>query len=1025
MTSLITSMLRVRGFQAIVLTLLAALGFAGAVAIPAFLTAANESVISTEIDHATTNEQVIEAARRFTATAPWARPDSTFAGFVPQSMTEPDLSVVYADETDVMLLGPVQVAPRLVFRQDVCDHVVLTAGRCPVGTNEVMISAEQASKESLTAGDVVPLVYANVIYSGKNGPGISAATGYTPVTYDIVGVYRPRVAGEAYWGDEPLFQSDQIRGTDTPVFGTAGSIGAINHGVETERVDAILDPAALRAGRIAAIRAQVQHAAAAAAVASSGTSSEIPRLLDDIDRDLAATHQTVLLVGLPLIGLCWLVVFLAAAYAVSGRREEIGVVKMRGVGYTRRFWLGSGEAILSILVAVPIGYLIAALAIRPVVRHLLPGDPAYPAIGPGALPYVVVTLAGCLVATAAAGYRVLRSPAPDLLRGVPPRPSRWRTAAVEVLVVVFAAASVEQLLTERSTLSGIDLVAPWFAIAAIGVLSARLLVPLVGWIGRIGLRRGRRSLGLGIGALQIARRPGATRVFVLTVIAFGLVTYAAASTGVAGTVRTDRARVGLGAATVVSVAPVSRLTLLAAVRAADPDGRYAMAVAAIPPRTAGSPSILAVDSTRLAAVSAWPDGGLSAAAAQRLLAPPANAPIVMRGGIMAVDLLVAKASPDPFTPYLELYVQPLDGGAAGSVTFYRPDPMKPEYDADAGQCRAAGCRIAGLRLHDDSFYGGQITVTLSAPRIVDPGPAAFDAFATSGAWRSIPGAGNAPPVAVSAAATGLTISGTSDSAGFSAQIEPTDSAFPAPALATGALGVTTEGAVGHDRVGIPMQQVARVPMLPGVPGDAVLLDLQDADRIAMVTDDNATDPQVWLAASAPADMADRLAKAGLQVTGVISLGPLVTYLDNQGPAVGSLFYVLSTVGAILLSIGAMILSASVDRRRRGRELQALRVQGLPARSVAYAALFAQIGLTVMAVIGGLVAGLAGWRLTGAKIPIFADGRTVAGVSIWPDWTGLLVPLAVAAALLLIVSSVAAWDLRRYVRRGDLESLTGR
>ncbi len=1026
MIALIASMLRLRRFQAAMLAALATLAFAAAVAIPAFIDAVNQSVIATEVGHASSGEQVIEAVRRFAATGPRQRPDTTFATTVPSDMAEPSLSVVYADETDVLVTGKIETAPRLQFRQNVCDHVVLAAGRCPTGTNEVMISASLAASESLGAGDLLSLQAAHVGALAPDGPLISAIDGYAPAVFDIVGVYHPRSATEPYWGQENLFAADAIRGTDSPIFATQGALSAVDHPVELERVDAVLDPRTLTAGNIAAVRQQVKRSTQQASQVSGGASSNIPQLLDDIDNDVSSAHQTVFLIALPLIGLGWAVVFLASAYAVSGRREEIGVVKLRGVRYSRRLWLGTGEAFLSILVAIPLGYLVATLALRAVIGHLLPHRPDYPPIGAGALFYVLVTLAGCIVAILAAAYRTLGTAAPDLLRNVPPRSAKWRTAAVEVIVVVFAAASVEQMITEQSALAGIDLIAPWCAIAAIGVLSARLLVPLLGFVGRRGLRRGRRSLGWGIGALQIARRPGVTRVFVMMVIAFGMVTYAAAATGIARTARTSRAEVSLGGASVVSVAPLSRFTLLEAVRKADPSGRYAMAAATIPQRSGDSPTIVAVDSSRLAAVSAWPPGTISAARAETLLSPAGRAPIIMRGGVLAVDMQIDKATPAQFEPYLEMYVQPLDGGPTAGVIFSQPDPRKPEWDVDAPMCRQAGCRIAGLTLHDTYYFGGDITITLSAPRIIDPVAAPFDAFAAAGAWHSVPVADvNGTAATISSGADGIRIDGSSGSAGFAVQLSPTDNVFPAPVLATGKIGSTTLGALGEDRIGIPMQQVARLPSLPGLPADAVLLDLQDVDRILPVTADNATDPAVWLAADAPYDMVAKLRSAGLTVTGITDVAPAVTYLDDQGPSVGSIFYLLSTIGVVLLALGAVVLAASVDRTRRGSELLALRVQGLPSRGVASASVFAYLGLTVMAVIGGLVAGLVSWRLTGSKVPIFADGHTLDGMSIWPAWTGMVEPLAAAAALLLVVSGAAAWDLRTFVRRAELNSATGR
>ncbi len=1024
MIALVVSMLRTRRVSAVMLALLATVAFAAAYAIPAFLAAADRSVISDELQHATVDQQVIEATNSYKAQSTWQRPDSAFAGKLPQTMAEPSLSIVYADQFDVMMLGKVKAAPRMQFRQNVCDHVTLVSGRCPTGTGEVMIGASLAASESLAAGSVIPIEYADVGVSPFDGPYVKPVPGYNPLTVNVVGVYRANDTTEPYWGDEPMFGADSLRLTDAPIFTVPGTMSAVDHASELQYVDAVLDPAALQDGQIATVRAQVQHALSAAGAGSSGVGSAIPQLLSSIDNDLTSTHEAVFLIALPLIGIGWVAVFLGSAYAVAGRREEIGIVKLRGARYVRRLWLGSGEAVLSVLIAIPLGYFAAMLGIRLVVGHFLPGHPAHPPIGSGALRYVTIVLAGCLIAVFAAVYRTLATSTPDLLRGVPPRSSRWRTAAVEVLVVVFAAAALEQMLTEQSALAGIDLVAPWFLIAAIGVLAARLLLLIVAWIGRLGLRS-RRTLGFGVGALQIARRPGVSRVFVLIVITIGIVTYAAAATGVASAARTSRAAISTGGTAVVSVAPLSRLALLEAVRKADPSGRYAMAVASIPQPASGLPTVLAVDSSRLAAVAAWPSDGMPVGTAARLLNPPVPASIILHGGIMAVDVDVdADGSPPPQVS-MELYVQPLDGQQTTEVPFSRADPTKPEYQADAGICRAVGCRIAGLTITGAAppdgaspvYFGGAVTVTLSSARVVDPASAPLDAFAAAPSWRIV-ALSSGVRSSLAASPTGMTITAGFNANGFTAQLNPTDNAFPAPALSTRPTGESVQGSLGIDQVRFATRQVGQLSVLPGLPPNAMIIDLQDADRIAPVVGDDATTPAVWLSSSAPSDMTARLRAAGLNVIGVTRSGPLARYLSGQGPAVGSTFYVLSVTGALVVAVIALMLTASVDRTRRGKELRALRTQGLPSHGVASASGFAYIGLTGSAVIAGLAAGLVSWRLTGGKVPIFADGQALVGVSVWPDWTGLVVPLAAAAALLLVVSGAAAWDLRTFVRRGD-------
>ena len=46
--------------------------------------------------------------------------------------------------------------------------------------------------------------------------------------------------------------------------------------------------------------------------------------------------------AVPLVGLCWFVIFLAVAYGTAGRRHELGLVALRGARRPVRWWLSAG-----------------------------------------------------------------------------------------------------------------------------------------------------------------------------------------------------------------------------------------------------------------------------------------------------------------------------------------------------------------------------------------------------------------------------------------------------------------------------------------------------------------------------------------------------------------------------------------------------------------------------------------------------------------------------------------------------------
>ena len=105
--------------------------------------------------------------------------------------------------------------------------------------------------------------------------------------------------------------------------------------------------------------------------------------------------------------------------------------------------------------------------------------------------------------------------------------------------------------------------------------------------------------------MALARRPGVARLLTVLTVALAELVLATGAADVAAQARMQRASVTLGAPRVLSVSPVSTAQLLDAVRRADPQGRYAMAVTEIPKASDSDPPMLAVDSARLARVASW------------------------------------------------------------------------------------------------------------------------------------------------------------------------------------------------------------------------------------------------------------------------------------------------------------------------------------------------------------------------------------------------------------------------------------
>src|SRR5262249_52852935 len=122
------------------------------------------------------------------------------------------------------------------------------------------------------------------------------------------------------------------------------------------------------------------------------------------------------------------------------------------------------------------------------------------------------------------------------------------------------------------------------------------------------------------------------------VIAVGLVGFAAAAVTAGRQDRSAWVSLRLGATRVLDVAKITPTGLVAAVREADPSGRYAMAAVTLPLAQSTDPPVLAVDAARLAPVAIWPQGNVGAPAAAAALHPGAPDPITFQGTAARFDI---------------------------------------------------------------------------------------------------------------------------------------------------------------------------------------------------------------------------------------------------------------------------------------------------------------------------------------------------------------------------------------------------
>ncbi len=989
MIGLIIAALRARPAQALTVALLAAFVTASAVAVPVYLAAADRTVISNEWNASTLGERSIGVA---TSVDLSNERDRTFESTVPAQVAGDGFTAVFSAETDLAFPGK-DIYPRLVFRENVCAHLVLVAGRCPVGSGEIMVGQATARVLGVSVGQAVPMQNAAPLPSdgGGQASGFGPNPAEPPMTVSVVGVFRVPQPDEDYWASQDYFATGTpFRHTAEPVFTTRGTLEALGHPKEPQFVDAVLDRSAVRAGTLAAVRAAVAARQAKRADATT-TTSRIPALLDRIDRDRAALRQVVPLAAIPLLGFGWFLLYFAVAYAAADRRGEIGVVKMRGTGRVRRWVLALGDNALAVL---------AGSAIAVVAGFVVDGAIWW---------YAPVALAGGLLAVVLAGRGAFTGPVVELLRQVPSRASRWRAATAEGVLVALAVAAIVQLRSATGPLTGIMLLAPGLVVLAVALLAARLVVPIAAGTGHRAVRRG--WLAPGLGALQLARRPGGARLLTIVVVALAELVFATGAADVAAQARSTRVSVALGAPQVLTVGATPVARLLAAVRKVDPQGRYAMAVATVPGASENDPPILAVDAPRLPHVVDWGSGygPLSAAQVAARLHPASSAPVLINGQEAQLDLTATGVDP---AANLHLFAEVItvDDTFEQLADFGQLRSGRQRYEATMTRCLYS-CRLIGLRVTSSGEAGAGTASLVLHGLTVGTNATPVDAgFGRSGRWRTPQATGDAPSISLAAGTAGLTLTLQGPVTIDNGRIAPVDTPYPLPAVSTAALPRPALGRLGDTSLAVARAGAAGV--LPGLGRSGILVDLEYADRMAASTAD-ASGGAVWLSSDAPADIRDRLAAAGLSVLDSQSAAHDARYLSRQGPGEGLRYHLIAAVLALLLAIGGLALVAAVDRRR-GAELWALRAQGLPARTIARATLITYTTLVFASVLVAPVAAAAAWWATGARVPIFADGQSVVPPPAWPNPAAVLPPWLVGGAVLVVAGVVIA--LRISLRR---------
>lgn len=457
--------------------------------------------------------------------------------------------------------GVEPVAPRFVYRDDACAHVRLVEGRCFISQSEIILSKPTFDQLKVKVGDPLNVDWATFDAEGQEWIGSGK-----PTVMSVVGAYEPIDATEQYWADFGYFDDrPSARGVTALILAGRLTLESIERLTERQALDVVIDHAAITGDSLVAVNGAVESGRAQLAGLSGSPTvkADLPHLLARIERDRSLVSQVVPVGAVPLVLLCWFVLFVVVASATGERRQELGLVALRGVTLPRRWWLAAGESIVPILLGAAAGFVLGHYLVR-LAAWLLLGTSGDVPLKEGANGWALTALAGAVLAAVLAQRAELAKKTIDLLRNVPGRLSRWGAPVFEVVVVVLAVVAMLQLRQGDSGLTGFAVFGPSLVVIAFGLLAARGVLPLAERNGRRALRRGR--IGPTLAAYAMARRPGSQRILALFVVAIALACFAATAASASDDNRDLRIRVELGADRILTVEPVSRTELLGKVR---------------------------------------------------------------------------------------------------------------------------------------------------------------------------------------------------------------------------------------------------------------------------------------------------------------------------------------------------------------------------------------------------------------------------------------------------------------------------
>lgn len=920
----------------------------------------------------------------------------------------------------------------LEARTGVCRELTFTAGSCPVGDDQVVLSTRTATELRLRVGST--LVPASRVPHKSPGERLR-----------VSGLYKvPPVIGPYWWGQDP-FGFGSALGTSIlldDAFVTPAGAAILSHTLPLSAMAQVpLNTFAITAPALASILAQLSSFTARLATEKVSGSTQIASVFQVVTAEEQQMRGVIAVISLELVLLALMVLYGVASSMSTERRPDMAVAELRGLNRRSIAGLALREPALLLAVAAPTGLVVGWLIVGVVARYVFVAHTSV-SIDPLAVWAVVATALAGLAAAAVSSRSLIW---PSLVGDQSVTSRRWAARSIalaDVVALVLAAVAVTDLLVGRGSTADLGgsggpgsggtasnpfaAVAPALVGLAAGILAARLLPFACGVAAKA--TRWSPRVATALTSRSVMRQPGLARRVLVPAIAVGLLVFSVASYEVARTNRETQGLFTTGAPVVLGVKVAPAVDLVGAVRKADPAGTQAMAAAVV---TTPSGALLAVDSSRFAAVASWPSGVSSASSAQvaSYLAPPAAPPLLLHDA-RDIRLRIDLTRPVTPLPAVEVAVFSESAYQQAELVISPLHAGDHEYTLSlSGSCTTL-CEITGLTV----FWSPPATSKADSAVI----PLVLEAVQTRSAsaapWRSI-AAGLADPADWTGSGPGLTLG--ASQAGLSATFDVRASSQPLELLRADAppslpAVITTSvlsadaspgapgqfPAVGLDGSDLTVLSRISAIALPVVGDNGVMVDLQLAERIEAGSVAGAAF-QVWCHSAPSAAFLARLRALGVTVVSTTYSSGAVRALDRSGPALAFDLFLLAAIAGGLLAMGALVFAVASVSRKRAISVASLAAVGVPRRVLRRSLVAEYATVVTSGVCLGFLSGVATIRLALGSLPEFEPGRIGPVFDIWIPWTPVL--LAAAAALVLL-NAGAALATGLVMRRARPESL---